>query len=186
MGKLKRGLYYLQNDEGPTKEMTMTGQKSKELTSGEEKKAEKTTVESEYIIWHQRLGHVPLSKLQHIDRVKQCLSQQRKQVCRTFPMSRMNKLTFPTSNSHALKPFDLIQTDIWEPYKVPTRGKFRSFLTLVDDHSRMTWVYLLEKRSDYLSTLLRFKEYVVTQFDGKLKVIRSDNALEFVLQRILC
>lgn len=64
-------------------------------------------------------------------------------------MAKMTKLAFPTRNSHALNTFDLIHTDIWGPYEVPTRGKFRFFLTLVDDHSRMTWVYLLERKSDY-------------------------------------
>lgn len=91
----------------------------------------------------------------------------------------MTRLAFPFSSSHAANAFKLVHTDIWGPYKVPTRGKFRFFLTLVDDYSRMTWVYLLEKKSDYLSTLIKFEEYVGTQFKGKIQVIRSDNALEF-------
>lgn len=49
----------------------------------------------------------------------------------------------------------------------------------MDDWSRMTWVYLIERKSDYLGNLMKFEEHVVTQFKGKLKVIRSDNALEF-------
>lgn len=61
VGKLKRGLYYLQNEKMAAKGMAMTGNKSKEENG------------SEYFIWHQRLGHAPLSKMQHIDRVKHCL-----------------------------------------------------------------------------------------------------------------
>lgn len=34
-------------------------------------------------------------------------------------------------------------------------------------------------KSDYLDTLMKFAEYVSNQFDGKIKVVRSDNALEF-------
>lgn len=34
-------------------------------------------------------------------------------------------------------------------------------------------------KSDYLDTLMKFAEYVSNQFDEKVKVVRSDNALEF-------
>ena len=60
-----------------------------------------------------------------------------------------------------------------------TRKKYRFFLTIVDDCTRTTWVYLLQYKSDSLSTLETFYNYVVTHFDCKIKHIRSDNALEF-------
>lgn len=60
-----------------------------------------------------------------------------------------------------------------------TRGKYRYFLTLVDDFSRVTWLYLLEHKSDYLSSMRTFLNYVKTHFKTTIKVIRSDNALEF-------
>lgn len=50
---------------------------------------------------------------------------------------------------------------------------------MVDDLSRMTWVYLLERKSDYLNTLMKFGEYMKTQFQGQIQVIRSDNVSEF-------
>lgn len=40
-------------------------------------------------------------------------------------------------------------------------------------------MYLLQNKSDYLCTLKTFEEYVFNQFNGKIKFIRSDNALEF-------
>ena len=65
------------------------------------------------------------------------------------------------------------------PYKVPYQKKYRFFLTLVDDHSRYTWLYLLQNKSEALSHLQNFLEYVKCHFSTNIKFISSDNALEF-------
>ncbi|GKB65306.1 retrovirus-related pol polyprotein from transposon TNT 1-94 [Tanacetum coccineum] len=64
------------------------------------------------------------------------------------PMAKFAKLPYALSDSHALEPFNLIHIDIWGPYKVATNGKYKYFLTIVDDFSRATWIYLLVQKSD--------------------------------------
>lgn len=176
VGEMKQGLYYLRNEKAYAQGVAMNGEKTE---IGMRNKDVNLKVNNQFSVWHQRLGHASVSKLRHIDRVKPFLSQQKEQVCLTCPLAKMTKLVFPSSELHASKAFELIHTDIWGPYKVNTRGKFRFFLTLVDDWTRMTWVHLLEKKSDYLSTMIKFEEFIGNQFDGKIQVIRSDNALEF-------
>lgn len=171
-GETRQGLYYLKNEKRCLIGQAVNGSVNVENAANE-------TKGNEYTMWHQRLGHASLSRLQHIDRVKPFLSQHKNQVCITCPLSKMTRISFPTSDSHAMKAFELLHSDIWGPYKVNTRGKFRFFLTLVDDYSRVTWVYLLEKKSDYLGTLIKFENYIENQYKGKLRIIRSDNALEF-------
>lgn len=94
-------------------------------------------------------------------------------------MAKFSKLPHTLSTSHALKCFDLIHMDIWRPYKVPCQNKYRFFLTLVDDHSPHTLLYLLQNKSEALSHLQKILEYAKTHFDKTIKSIRSDNALEF-------
>lgn len=115
----------------------MTGLKLEEKRAD---KAGKTKIDNknQFTIWHQRLGHSSVSKMQHISHIKPCMSQKEEHVCITRPLAKMIKLSFPISNSHASNAFELIHTDIWGPYKVSTRGKFRYFLKIVDDFSRMT------------------------------------------------
>lgn len=175
-GEIKQGLYYLTNEKMHRAGLAMTGEKATSTTIVKEQKGK---VESEYTLWHQRLGHASISKMLHIARVKPCLYQEKDQVCLTCPMSKMTRLAFSASESRASKPFDLLHVDIWGPYKVVTGTKFRFFLTLVDDYSRVTWVYLLARKSDYLNTLMKFGDYVDTQYNSKLRIVRSDNALEF-------
>lgn len=51
VGKLKNGLYYLQNERQGVQALAMTSLKLKEKSG------------NKYTIWHQRLGHAPVSKL---------------------------------------------------------------------------------------------------------------------------
>lgn len=45
--------------------------------------------------------------------------------------------------------------------------------------SIVTWVHLLVYKSDAYDAIEKFANMVVTQFRKKIKVLRSDNALEF-------
>lgn len=130
-------------------------------------------------LWHHRLGHTPLPKLAKIPYLQPILKPTNTTTCLTCPMAKMTKLPFRLSESIAPKKFDLVHVDIWGPYKVPYQSKYKFFLTLVDDHSRHCWVYLLKQKSDSLATLHIFLNYVDNQFNTTIKVIRSDNALEF-------
>lgn len=138
----------------------------------------KSASTDDYTLWHSRLGHAPVSKLKFMDCVRSCTLNADK-VCLTCPMAKFTRLPFSLSESHAAAPFDLVHTDIWGPYRVCTRQKFKYFLTIVDDYSRMTWLYLIQHKSDYLKTMELFHCYVQKQFGSAIKVIRSDNAREF-------
>lgn len=129
-------------------------------------------------LWHHRLGHASLAKLEHIPCVK-AYTRDNSQICVTCPMSEFAKLPFTDSNSHASTAFKLIHLDTWGPYKVPYNGKYRFFLTLVDDYTRHTWIYLLQHKSDALSHLKSFYEYAQNHFQKSIQFLRSDNALEF-------
>lgn len=54
------------------------------------------------------------------------------------------------------------------------------FLTVVNDFSRMTCLFLLKLKFDMCVVLKQFLSYVFTQFEQKVKIIKSDNGTEFV------
>ena len=85
-------------------------------------------------------------------------------------MDKLTKLPFAYSESSSDSAFDLIHMDTWGPYKVVTNGKFKYFLTLVDDYSRATWTYLMVYKSDALAVLKVFLKFVEIQFDTKVNV----------------
>ena len=53
------------------------------------------------------------------------------------------------------------------------------FLTLVDDMSRYTWIFLLHTKSNTVVMLKDFVSLVRNQFDVGIKCIRTDNGTEF-------
>jgi len=65
------------------------------------------------------------------------------------------------------------------PYSTNAYDVSRYFLTLVDDLSRTTWVYLLQTKSEIRKCIESFYHLVETQFNYKIKNIRSDNGIEF-------
>lgn len=135
---------------------------------------------SSTMLWHLRLGHVPLKKLTLMGfNTKPAGTSNPLAICVTCPLGKLTKLPFSHSQSHACSPFELIHIEIWGPYKVQTRGGHRFFLTVVDDHTRTTWVTLLQHKSQAFETLLTFVKLAQTQFNSTVKVIRSNNALEF-------
>lgn len=166
-GTLSKGLYHLSTS---TVVNATNGQQSFAVIN--------SSLTDEYTVWHNRLGHAPVSKLMFIDCIKHC-AQVTDKVCVTCPMAKFTRLPFPISESHASKPFELIHTDIWGPYKVCTRRKFKYFLTIVDDFSRMTWIYLLQHKSEYLKSMEMFQLFAQNQFGGTIRIVRSDNAREF-------
>lgn len=54
------------------------------------------------------------------------------------------------------------------------------FLTIVDDYSRGTWVYLMKHKDQTAAMLMNFYNMVETQFNASIKRIRSDNDTEFI------
>lgn len=134
-------------------------------------------------IWHARLGHLPFIKLQQlgllsnytdIDSIKQCF------IC---SKARQHRLSFRHSQIHTTHVFELVHIDLWGPYRVQTHNGYKYFLTIVDNYSRTTWTHLLATKSNAMILIRAFTEMAYTQFNAKVKTIRSDNALELGLNR---
>ncbi|GJZ78479.1 retrovirus-related pol polyprotein from transposon TNT 1-94 [Tanacetum coccineum] len=128
---------------------------------------------------HMSSGHLPVSKMKHIQCNDVPTMNEIGSTCLTCPVAKLNRLPFSLSDSHSSTAFHLIHMDTWGPYKVPTNGKFRYFLTIVDDSSRATWTYLMVNKSDAFAILKTFLKVVELHFNAKVKYVRSDNALEF-------
>ena len=76
--------------------------------------------------------------------------------CHVCHLAKQKRLMFPISNATSVAPFNLLHIDVWGPFYVPTFEGFRYFLTIVDDHSRATWVYLMKLKSDVLFFIPEF------------------------------
>nr|GEW97978.1 retrovirus-related Pol polyprotein from transposon TNT 1-94 [Tanacetum cinerariifolium] len=69
------------------------------------------------------------------------------------------------------------------PVIVRITHEITAFLTALSkqkEEQRGTWVYLFEHKSESFEALKYFLKFVCTQFGEQVKIVRSDNALEFV------
>lgn len=89
------------------------------------------------------------------------------------PLARHARLPCNNSTSRTCKIFHLLHIDVWGPYNVRTFDGNKMFLQIVDDHSRITCLYLLKLKSDVIVVLRNFFKMGQTQF-------RTDSGGEFV------
>ena len=95
--------------------------------------------------------------------------------------AKMTRKPFPTESSSILAQIlDLIHTDICGPMQAVTPGNKRYFMTMIDDYSRYTKVFLLNQKSEVMAKIKEYVSYVKTQFGKTLKKIRSDNGGEYI------
>lgn len=113
----------------------------------------------------------PTIKLSKFEEDYSCeVCHKAKQSCKPFSIS--------SHKSAAL--FDLVHTDVWGSYSVESHDGSRFFLTLVDDYSKATWVFLMSSKSQVGELIAYFCTLVQTQFRTVIKVFISDNGTEYV------
>ena len=135
-------------------------------------------------LWHCRLGHPSPQRLVLLHSL--VLDVINCNINKTFdcsicPLAKQKRLPFPASISSSSSCFDIIHADIWGPYSTPSLNGSKYFLTLVDDHSRCTWVYLMKHNSETSCLIQTCYNMIFTQFKVPIKMLRSDNGPEFAL-----
>jgi hypothetical protein len=186
LGKLHNGLYLLQTQVNKSSCATVVPHSSffQSVPHFSNNVSAPASVQSTSMqLWHYRLGHPALDKLHFLSQYVQNLPISNKSIpfCDICPLAKQKRLPFPNAGHISANNFDLIHCDIWGPYSVPTLDGHKYFLTIVDDHSRSTWVYLMHSKSDTRPLLISFFNVVKTQFHIKIKSVRSDNGLEFFM-----
>ena len=137
------------------------------------------------LLWHHRLGHpsskillsalkpvFPSISLSQIDDV--CSSCE---FCISAKMHRFHLNKTPLVSTSLL---ELVHGDVWGPSPLTSLLSFNYYVIFVDDYSRFTWLFLLKHKNEVLSVFKHFKSMVETQFNSKLKILRTDNGSEYI------
>jgi transposase InsO family protein len=75
---------------------------------------------------------------------------------------------------------ETIHVDACGPMRTTCLNCERYFLLFVDAFTRMTWLFLLKKKSETFSFFQVFKELTKNEIDMNIKCLRSNNGGEFV------
>ena len=72
-----------------------------------------------------------------------------------------------------------MHTDVWVPAKVSSLDGSNYYVTFIDDATRKTWVYCIQKKFDVFNTFKKRKALVENETRKKLKCLRLDNGGEY-------
>ncbi|CAI5519227.1 unnamed protein product [Closterium sp. Naga37s-1] len=144
------------------------------------------TGECDWLTLHRRMGHVALPILQQLVKNEMVAGIRVKGEpdevlgCPMCIQAKFTRFPFPSSEATAKAPLDEVVMDVVGPLKLGAAGA-EYFLTIVDVYTRMTWVYVLAKKSDVAETLKTdWFPMVERQQDSLVKSIRTDRGGEFL------
>jgi len=72
-----------------------------------------------------------------------------------------------------------VHTDVWGPAPVATLRGRRYYVTFTDDKSRLSYLYLLRRKSDTFPAYRDFEAECNTQHDAKIRTLHSDRGGEY-------
>jgi hypothetical protein len=94
-------------------------------------------------------------------------------VCDSCQRAKSHQLLFPNSSSVSQAPLELMFFDVWGPAPSSV-GRFKYYVSFIDDHSKFTWLYLLKNRSDVFQKFYDFQQLVERLFNKKILAIQTD------------
>ncbi|XP_052625052.1 uncharacterized protein LOC128132492 [Lactuca sativa] len=116
------------------------------------------------LIWHNKLGHPSDQALSSLKN-KLKFGNEVLPPCDICHKAKQTRESFPVSQFVTSKLGELVHLDVWGFYRVTTTKGFSYFLTILDDYTKETWVYLLKSKDE---------------LGVKIKIVRSDNGIEFL------
>lgn len=137
------------------------------------------------MLWHRRLAHINSQDMHKMrNGVVDGLSYDSthditKSQCTTCCEGKQTRLPFTHVGERSTETLHRIHTDICGPMETNSLNGARYFLLFIDDYSRMTFIYFLKNKSEAFSRFKEFKLVVENQLSKKIKILRSDNGLEF-------
>jgi len=83
------------------------------------------------------------------------------------------------SNTKCQELLELVSSDVCGPMRTKSLGDARYFVTFIDYKSRWVTVYFLKSKDKVKETFIKYKSFVENQKDRKIKILRTDNGLEY-------
>ena len=111
-----------------------------------------STLPLDISLWHRRLAHHDHNSVKHmiskelVTGIEINSKQSPDPICEPCLSGKMNANPFPSSNTCASKPLQLIHTDLHGPFKTHTMSGYCYWITLIDDYTRFRAVMFLKTK----------------------------------------
>ena len=152
-GTLEGNLYIID-----PKTLTVHNMVMNNSTSNSCKRKEPSQLNQTYL-WHLRLGHINLRRIQRLvnDGPLSSLQVETFPLCESCLEGKMTKRPFTSKGHKAKEVLELVHSDLCGPMNIQAKGGFEYFVTFVDDYSRYGYTYLMRQKSECFEKFKEFK-----------------------------
>lgn len=135
-------------------------------------------------LWHRRYGHLNMFDLKKLFSQNLVLGTptflQQDFSCKVCVENKQTTNPFPKhSNTKCQELLELVSSDVCGPMRTTSLGGARYFVTFIDHKSRWVTVYFLKSKDEVKEAFMKYKSFVENQKDRKIKILRTDNGLEY-------
>jgi len=74
---------------------------------------------------------------------------------------------------------EVVHSYVCGPFEDHTIGENRYFVSIVDEHSRKLWVYLIKHKDEVFDVFRKFKTLVENQSEKKINILRTDGGGQY-------
>lgn len=133
--------------------------------------------------WHKKLGHLNFQDLKKLpelcDGVSDSLKKCKEIFCEPCVIGKLKRKPFKSERTRALRPLQIIHTDICGKISPETYDGEKYVMTCLDDFTHFLKVYLLHTKDEAEGYLKEYIQEAEAYFNLKTSVIRLDNGGEY-------
>ncbi|UYV82101.1 LIG1, partial [Cordylochernes scorpioides] len=143
------------------------------------------TSENKLQLWHERLAHLPVATLREmatkglVDGLQPQDLEGEFLFCEGCQHGKAHRKSCYPSDGKNYQLGEFIYADICGPMQTQSLSKYLYFCLFKDYFSGYRHIYFIKNKSDVLDIFKEYATLIYTQTGNKIKVLRTDNALEF-------
>lgn len=115
-----------------------------------------------------------ITRVTHMTHLYLDISHNKTNFCDICHFSKQNKLPFQTK-------YELLQFDIFGPLPTQFVLGHNYFLTILDNHSRFTWIICLKSKFEVVNHVKTFITVIENQYNTTPMIVRTDNGPDFII-----
>jgi hypothetical protein len=132
-------------------------------------------------LWHMHLGYMSQLSLAELNKrgLLKGYNNNELEFCEHCVFGKHKRVKFNTSVHTTEGILDYVHADLWGPSRKHSLGDYCYMLTIIDDYSRMVFPYFLKHKHKAFDAFKAWKVMVEKQTERKVKVLSTDNGMEF-------
>ncbi|GKE19142.1 retrotransposon protein, putative, ty1-copia subclass [Tanacetum coccineum] len=139
------------------------------------------------LLWHYRLGHISKKRIEKLqqDGLLNSIDTKSFEKCVSCLSGKMVRKPYSHQVKRDKDLLRLIHTDVCGPFRIVSRQGASYFLTVTDNFSRYSYVYLLKHKYKVFETFKVFQNEVENQLGKTIKSLHYDHRGEYMSQEFL-